>query len=83
MSRAAGQCGSSRRNTASSMNWNNSSLVPTGGGADGREKEGGIHLAGRERALSPRSHPRWQARAGGSQAVCWRRRARARGVGRE
>jgi hypothetical protein len=30
------------------------------------EREGGMDPAGQERALSPRSCPRWQARGGGS-----------------
>jgi hypothetical protein len=34
-----------------------------------REREDGSTTAGRERALSPRSRPRWQARGGGRQAV--------------
>jgi hypothetical protein len=32
--------------------------------AGGRERESGIHPAGRERALSPLSRPRWQAGGG-------------------
>jgi hypothetical protein len=39
-------------------------------GASGREREGGIHPAGRVQTLSPRSRPLWQGRggeAGGSE----------------
>jgi hypothetical protein len=44
-----------------------------------REREGGSSIAGRERALSPHSHPRWQVRGGGRRAVA----RRYAGVGRE
>jgi hypothetical protein len=47
-----------------------------------REREGGSTTAGRERALSPRSRPRWQARRGGRRAVA-RRCVGAAGPGRE
>jgi hypothetical protein len=59
-------------------------LVPTGGGTaplsarhrretGGREREGGIHPVGRERTLSSRSRPCWQARGGGRRAGAKRR----------
>jgi hypothetical protein len=44
-----------------------------------REREGGSSTAGRERALSPHSRPRWQTRGGGRRAVA----RRCAGVGRE
>jgi hypothetical protein len=37
-----------------------------------REREGGSSPAGRERTLSSRSRPRWQARGGGRRAVARR-----------
>jgi hypothetical protein len=46
------------------------------------EREGGMDPAGRERVLSPRSHPRWQA-CGDGRRVGARRRAGVGVRGRE
>jgi hypothetical protein len=47
------------------------------------EREGGMDPAERERALAPALAGASGQEAGGSEAARWRRRARARGVGRE